>query len=129
MQYFQVPVTLLWRFDSVSREVPPPPLSAVCLAAELRGDDICGALVTVHDCIKLISLRDGQAIRRRVNHEADRLEALMTQIPSLLEPNGRAGLLSFHPLDSAIITGAFTAPVQTSLALRSRCAALLMCVV
>ena len=55
---------------------------------------------------------DGQAIRRRVNHEADRLEALMTQIPSLLEPNGRAALLSFHPLDSAIITGAFTAPVR-----------------
>ena len=48
-----------------------------------------------------------QAIRIEVNHELDSISALLTDIPSILSPEGRFAAISFHSLEDRLVKEAF----------------------
>ncbi len=48
------------------------------------------------------SIRIFQALRIAVNRELDALTALLEQLPSLMNPSGRTGIISFHSLEDRI---------------------------
>jgi 16S rRNA (cytosine1402-N4)-methyltransferase len=44
-----------------------------------------------------------QALRIVVNHELDQLEDALAQVPRILSPGGRIGVISFHSLEDRIV--------------------------
>jgi len=51
--------------------------------------------------------RTFQALRIAVNEELDNLENFLKQCPSLLNPGGRVGIISFHSLEDRIVKSYF----------------------
>ena len=51
--------------------------------------------------------RTFQALRMAVNDELGALEALLTELPALLDPGGRAVILTFHSLEDRLVKRAF----------------------
>lgn len=51
--------------------------------------------------------RSFQALRIALNRELDELDALLTQLPSLLRSGGRAALISFHSLEDRRVKQSF----------------------
>jgi 16S rRNA (cytosine1402-N4)-methyltransferase len=48
-----------------------------------------------------------QALRIEVNRELEELEALLSALPGLMRPGGRAGIISFHSLEDRRVKEAF----------------------
>jgi 16S rRNA (cytosine1402-N4)-methyltransferase len=48
-----------------------------------------------------------QALRIAVNDELDHLEAILTELPDLIKPGGRAAIISFHSLEDRRVKVAF----------------------
>lgn len=48
-----------------------------------------------------------QALRMRVNHEIEALDALLTHCPGMLNEGGRLGIISFHSLEDRMVKKAF----------------------
>lgn len=48
-----------------------------------------------------------QALRMKVNNELGALEALLSAIPHMLKPGGRAGIISFHSLEDRMVKQTF----------------------
>lgn len=58
-----------------------------------------------------------QALRIEVNDELGALEEMLTQVPSILKPGGRAAIITFHSLEDRLVKnffrrGSFTEPDQ-----------------
>ena len=51
--------------------------------------------------------RTFQALRIAVNDELGALERLLAQLPKVVKPNGRAGIISFHSLEDRLVKQAF----------------------
>jgi len=51
--------------------------------------------------------RSFQALRMGVNGELDNLDRLLTQLPNILSPGGRAAIISFHSLEDRRVKRAF----------------------
>jgi 16S rRNA (cytosine1402-N4)-methyltransferase len=51
--------------------------------------------------------RTFQALRLKVNGELEELEALLAQLPSVLQLQGRASIISFHSLEDRLVKHAF----------------------
>ncbi|MEM1107340.1 MAG: 16S rRNA (cytosine(1402)-N(4))-methyltransferase RsmH [Planctomycetota bacterium] len=62
--------------------------------------------------------RTFQGLRIAVNGELDALDALLQEIPALLNPGGRAGIISFHSLEDRPVKQAFLKLQQDDLAER-----------
>jgi 16S rRNA (cytosine1402-N4)-methyltransferase len=48
-----------------------------------------------------------QALRIAVNHELEELDAVLEKVPDILEPSGRAAIISFHSLEDRRVKWAF----------------------
>ncbi len=59
-----------------------------------------------------------QALRIAVNRELDNLAALLGDLPGLLRPAGRAGIISFHSLEDRMVKQAFARYHEQGLAER-----------
>ena len=62
--------------------------------------------------------RTFQALRIAVNGELEALDGLLRSLPGLLNPGGRAGLISFHSLEDRPVKQAFLQMQQDGLAER-----------
>lgn len=51
--------------------------------------------------------RTFQAIRIAVNHELEELETFLTEVPSIIKPSGRVGVVSFHSLEDRCVKNTF----------------------
>lgn len=56
-----------------------------------------------------------QALRIVVNGERDALQRLLTDLPALLRPGGRAALLTFHSGEEALVAGALRGQTEAGL--------------
>ena len=73
---------------------------------------IASALVRIpekerKEAVKKASARTFQALRIDVNHEFEALYALMEKLPSVLKPNGRAAILTFHSGEDRLVKKTF----------------------
>jgi 16S rRNA (cytosine1402-N4)-methyltransferase len=57
--------------------------------------------------------RTFMALRMKVNHELENLEALLTQAPTFLKSGGRIGIVSFHSMEDRLVKQAFRSAEQT----------------
>jgi 16S rRNA (cytosine1402-N4)-methyltransferase len=57
--------------------------------------------------------RTFMALRMKVNHEMENLEALLEQAPRYLESGGRVGIISFHSMEDRAVKQAFRSAEQT----------------
>jgi 16S rRNA (cytosine1402-N4)-methyltransferase len=53
-----------------------------------------------------------QAIRIAVNRELEELEKLLSALPELIKPGGRAAIISFHSLEDRLVKHAFSDPQE-----------------
>jgi 16S rRNA (cytosine1402-N4)-methyltransferase len=59
--------------------------------------------------------RTFMALRMKVNHELENLDALLSIAPKFLKPGGRIGIVSFHSLEDRAVKLAFRSAEQTGL--------------
>jgi 16S rRNA (cytosine1402-N4)-methyltransferase len=57
--------------------------------------------------------RTFMALRIKVNRELENLESLLKTIPTILNPGGRAGVISFHSTEDRMVKQAFRSAEQT----------------
>jgi 16S rRNA (cytosine1402-N4)-methyltransferase len=57
--------------------------------------------------------RTFMALRMKVNHEMENLEALLEQAPGFLTSGGRVGIISFHSMEDRAVKQAFRSAEQT----------------
>ena len=57
--------------------------------------------------------RTFMALRMKVNHEMENLEALLRQAPGFLKKGGRIGIVSFHSMEDRAVKQAFRSAEQT----------------
>ena len=57
--------------------------------------------------------RTFMALRMKVNHELQNLEALLKQAPRFLRSGGRIGIVSFHSMEDRLVKQAFRSAEQT----------------
>ena len=53
------------------------------------------------------------ALRMKVNHELENLDALLKSAPKFLKPGGRIGIVSFHSMEDRAVKQAFRSAEQT----------------
>ena len=53
------------------------------------------------------------ALRMKVNHELENLDALLEQAPKFLKPGGRIAVISFHSMEDRAVKQAFRSAEQT----------------
>ena len=68
---------------------------------------IVGGAVRTREPGQHPATRTFQALRIHVNQELEELEVTLSQLPSLLEPGGRAAVISFHSLEDRIVKNSF----------------------
>ena len=51
--------------------------------------------------------RTFQAFRIYANHELENLERSLTELPQIVQPKGRAAIISFHSLEDRIVKNSF----------------------
>jgi 16S rRNA (cytosine1402-N4)-methyltransferase len=68
---------------------------------------IVGSAVRTREPGQHPATRTFQALRIHVNQELEELEIALSQLPSLLEPGGRAAVVSFHSLEDRIVKNFF----------------------
>jgi 16S rRNA (cytosine1402-N4)-methyltransferase len=54
-----------------------------------------------------VATRTFQALRIAVNHELEELQAVLQRLPTLLNPGGRAAIISFHSLEDRMVKHTF----------------------
>jgi 16S rRNA (cytosine1402-N4)-methyltransferase len=57
--------------------------------------------------------RTFMALRMKVNHELENLDALLKQAPKFLRSGGRIGIVSFHSMEDRLVKQAFRSAEQT----------------